>query len=103
MNFLEALKVAVQVIREWRDEIDEIYLYEKNNQVRIYLKDCDGNLRFTLDDILSEQVFLGGVVDDKSCRKQLSLDNIFSASWEVRAQKRQCLIYTNYPKKDVKK
>lgn len=91
MDFMKAMLVAVSVIREQR-ELDEIYLYEPNKQVRVYLKDYEGGLNFKERNIyLAEQVFLGGIVDNRIVKKQLSLDTLFSASWEVRLQKKSHL------------
>lgn len=82
MNFLEALKLAVSVIREQRG-LDEIYLYETNSQTRVYLKDCEGSLQFMRDEPLPLQIFLAGVVDNRIVKKQLSIEVIFSKNWEV--------------------
>lgn len=90
MDFIEALKLAVSVIREQR-ELDEIYLYERNSQTRVYLKDCEGSLGFMSDEPLPEQIFLGGIVNDRIVKKQLSLKVIFSNKWEVRLRKTEHL------------
>lgn len=87
MNFLEALGLAVKVIRE-QDEIDEIYLYEPKSKSQVYLKDCEGSLQFIMvDEILQEQVFLAGILNEKLQKKQLSIATILGASWEVRLRK----------------
>lgn len=93
MNFLEALKTATQVIREQRQS-DEIYLYEINSQMRVYLKDCEGSLRFVnlIDKKpLIPQIFLGGVVDKRERGTSLSLEIVFSDKWEVRLRKTEHL------------
>lgn len=92
MNFMKAMQVAASVIREQQDGLKEIYLYEPNKQVRVYLKDCEGSLNFKKHNIyLVEQVFLAGIVDNRIVKKQLSLDTLFSVSWEVRLSKNQHL------------
>lgn len=94
MDFMKALELAISVINEQGSELDEIYLYEPNKQVRVYLKDCDGSEQFVSDEPLPEQVFLGGIVDNRIVKKQLSLDTLFSARWEVRLRKNQHLKVT---------
>lgn len=91
MEFMQALNLAVSVIREQGSELDEIYLYEPSKQVQVYLKDCDGGEQFASDEPLSEQVFLGGIVDNRIVKKQLSLKTLFGTSWEVRLRKNQHL------------
>lgn len=86
MKFLEALRVAVRVIRE-QDELDEIYLYEPSSQMQIYLKNCEGNLEFMLDESLPEQIYLASFLDKRLQATSLSLKVIFSKKWEVRLRK----------------
>lgn len=92
MNFLEALELAVSVIKEnARDGLDEIYLYEPSTQTQVYLKNCKGVLEFSCDEPLPEQVFLAAFLDKRLQSKCLSLSVIFSTKWEVRLLKKQHL------------
>lgn len=86
MDFVKALELAVSVIKEQR-ELDEIYLYERNSQTQVYLKDCEGSLQFDSDESFPEQIFLAGVVNNRFVKKQLSIETIFSNEWEVRLRK----------------
>lgn len=91
MDFLRALELAVNVIRDEHKELDEIYLYEPSKQVQVYLKDCEGSLQFDCDEPLQGQVFLAAFLDKQLKGTSLSLKVIFSASWEVRLRKNQHL------------
>lgn len=91
MDFLRALELAVNVIRDGHKELDEIYLYEPSKQVQVYLKDCEGSLQFMCDEPLPEQIFLASCLDKRLRGTSLSLEVIFSASWEVRLRKNQHL------------
>ena len=90
MNFLEALQMAVEVIREQAD-LDEIYLYESSSQTQLYLKDCEGSLQFTLDVSLSSQIYLAACFDKRLESTTLNLNMIFSKDWEVRLRKTELL------------
>ena len=91
MEFMQALELAVITIRDVRDELDEIYLYEVSSQTQVYLKDCEGSLEFDRDGSLPEQIYLASFWDKRMRSTSLSLNVIFSRSWEVRLQKRQHL------------
>lgn len=86
MDFLEALGLAVEVISE-QERLEDIYLYEPKSKTQVYLKDCEGSLHFMIDEILQEQVFLAGILNEKLQKKQLSIATILGASWEVRLRK----------------
>lgn len=94
MDFLKALELAIEVIREQASELDEIYLYEPNKQVQVYLKDCEGGLQFMCDEPLSEQIFLASFLNRHWQSTYLSLEVIFSCEWEVRLRKNQHLRVT---------
>lgn len=83
MNFLEALKLAVEVIRQ-QANLDEVYLYEPSSQIQLYLKNFEGVLEFTRDENLPEQIYL---VQSTA----LNLNMIFSKDWEVRLRKKEHL------------
>lgn len=89
MDFMKALKLVVQVIREQR-ELDEIYLYEINSQTQVYLKDYEGSLQFMSDEPVPPQIFLAYFYK-RSKRTPLSLEVIFSDKWEVRLRKTEHL------------
>ena len=91
MEFMQALDLAVCAIKEQGSELDEIYLYEPSEQVQVYLKDCEGSLQFMSDEPLPEQIFLAACLDKRMRGTSLSLEVIFSASWEVRLRKNQHL------------
>lgn len=86
MDFLEALKVAVEVINE-QDELDEIYLYEPSSQMQIYLKDCEGSLQFMGNEPLPPQIFLASFLDERLRSVCVSIEAILSNKWEVRIKK----------------
>lgn len=90
MEFMKALDLAMNVIREQR-ELDEIYLYEPNTQTQVYLKDVEGSLQFMRDEPLPEQVFLAAFLDKRLQGTRLSLEVIFSSEWEVQLRKSQHL------------
>lgn len=90
MNFLEALETATQVIREQR-QLEEVYLYDRVSQKSVYLKDCEGMLEFDFDRFLDTQVYLGSFLDKRLQGTSLSIDTIFSISWEVRLRKSEHL------------
>lgn len=94
MEFMQALDLAISVIKEQRDELDEIYLYEVNSQTQVYLKDCEGSLEFNCDESLPEQIYLASFLDKRMRGTCLSLETLFSASWEVRVRKNQHLKVT---------
>lgn len=93
MDFMKALKLVVQVIREQR-ELDEVYLYERNSETQIYLKDCEGSVQFMSDEPLPAQIFLASFFDKRLQSTYLSLEVIFSCEWEVRLRKNQHLRVT---------
>lgn len=90
MNFLEALKTATQVIREQRG-LDEVYLYDRVSQKSVYLKNREGVLEFDLDRYLKQQIYLGSFLDKQLQGTSLSIDTIFSISWEVHLRKTEHL------------
>lgn len=94
MDFMKALELAVCVLKEQGSEIDKIYLYEPSEQVQVYLKYCEGSLQFMSDEPLPEQIFLAACLDKRMRGTSLSLEVIFSASWEVRVRKNQHLKVT---------
>lgn len=91
MVFMEALELAIYVIRDAHDGLDEIYLYEPSTQTQVYLKDCKGSLQFASDEPLQPQIYLAAFLDKQLKGTCLSLEIIFSASWEVRLRKEQHL------------
>lgn len=91
MDFMKALELVVSVIKEQGSGLDEIYLYERNSQTQIYLKDCEGSLAFERDWSLPEQIYLASCLDKRMRSISLSLNVIFSTSWEVRLRKNQHL------------
>lgn len=91
MNFMKAMQVAESVIREQRDGLNEIYLYERCSQKQVYLKNREGSLDFSRDKYLTKQIYLGAFLDKSLQGTNLSLDTIFSISWEVHFKKNQHL------------
>lgn len=87
MDFMQALDSAVSVIREQGGKLDEIYLYERNSQTQVYLKDCEGSLQFDRDESLPPQIFLASFLNKRLQGTSLSLEVIFSCEWEVRLRK----------------
>lgn len=91
MEFMQALDLAMSVIREQQKELDKIYLYERNSKMRITLTNFDASVEFSYDEPLAEQIYLASFLDENLKSKFITLKVIFSKSWEVRLRKNQHL------------
>lgn len=91
MEFMQALSLAMSVIKEQQDKLDRIYLYERNSKMQIALTNFDASVEFSYDEPLPEQIYLASFLDENFKSKFITLEVIFSASWEVRLRKNQHL------------